>query len=1480
MLSQPVGPHLPHQAPPPQAPPPPPPIVAGVVDPRPLLEKDLNCLSETPALLAANTQTFCDDQSVLADKERMLLRRQEINKANQEKQARLNSLCSLLPATRQLPPSQALKTRIGIAASKLSHQVQTLKEGESLVFAGSYGEKSSLADTFLPLGRLLLSRNSHALPLSLREAFQRGVPTKETVIHALFAIVEEKGERWPEDPVAQRILRLILPVSDAQSRNALIQSINRISPLPPKTHLSALLEVYPEMEVIPSDFGRDDLLKALLPTENNMLYSLMQSLVSPKIAAHFANPETAPTTIEALITLLLNETYEHGSQQLSAGQKSVLAETLETVAAKWNAIDHLNRLKQKQLEGTGNLVAELGHMLLKLSGEKQTDFSHFLLACMNDTLESTCKELLNTLSPDTSALLEGSLLSPTGDYFIKCIRRGHKTYDVEVYASGPMLHLPPFAGKWPISFSHLPVTCLNHHFFKGLIQHTLSEQEQSPFSSSPEYFKQFLLAALGQPHVTQPTSHLPNSTRLSSTELTFHYLSHNPDAHPQQAQNPALNRLLWQYGKLQHVITTHTRDGTLDFGTPDQAKAVQSAAMRLFNSAEGLKSAFPVLSASLQRIQTTCQNTKAACVETQQRRIRESFARDGGVPIAFHLPHALKIPLQPSVAKLRATIAKIERICQGLPFASSFLQASHSILLQKIFSLSEADALHLYTLLDTEFPALPSTPTPGIPALRSPSRTLFALHKIVNGVKWTLHTLFKLLSACASFLFAHLPQSFQNALTRIAQKVQQRVIEKIVDLLIERYFDAKNLHALVAFGSKFIESMHTHPPLSFNVPQGMIDGQYSALEFGAQLLPLRGFASLEPIQVTVAGGIITSLTLGPAGVFRLTEQGRFTHETHGTLCLQQHAPKLAALQPYLLVEDRGGNQRVLLRESMITNQAADFFAEQSLGTFLWNGVKQVVPPAIKPNALYSCTLTDTHLSAPLPEAMLYITRSYLIHEQPESALAAYHEYERHVQENPDFTITLAHILPFLLCSHAMAPKIRLSLYAQLEQQRKRFPDQPLHPLEGFLWVLICADFHQVHQTFDDPEFPHLHKQIPYLAQVMVQKMEEQLPFYTTQELAECIKQLLRLKGEVSGDDLKTLLGSAHLKPEHIRLAAPYLIPPAIGKIGASSTFSTFKKALKESINMTLPELSYAGKGLTFLFNKADVPKKLPALMRQLVQHKELTKREEEDLRNAFAHVLPCEAIMEADHLLDTSSLPPLSAQSLKSHFWSYYALLYHESQHQTAAAHSIKLPLILLQQELGFDREAAVLARILLFLLSVVQEKRGSTLKKLDANPDAFSPFTLQQLLQEEGIAVLTTRFQTLMTEPQTLLPGMAKIKTAIQIALKCTVGSAGLTMKAATCVTKDLPQGIRHRTHKAIQGVQQVGHSVKDSVQQVGYSVKDSVQQAGNYVKDGVTHKTAQGISWVTQGLLSVSNVFIPQVRYQEEAEDLAPQVEPDAID
>lgn len=1453
------------------------PIAARAVDR--LLEKDLDCLSETPALLASNTQTFCDDQQLPTDQARMRSRRKEIDQANQDKKARAKRLHPLLPATRSAPASQALKAAIRTEASSLSSRLQTLQEGQSLLFAGSYGETRSLQETLLPISRLLFSRNPGALPPLLREAFQKGTPTAETVVHTLFSIVDARGAAWPEDPAAKRILHLILLANDDQNRQGLIQCIHRIRELPPQQHYPALLEHYPG--IIPQDFSRDDLLKALVPAENNILHSLMQLIAAPNIAAHFADPATAPTTIEAVINLLLKETYEHGHQQVSGDQKRLLAETLGTFATQWKdpaLIQRLETLKQKQAEGAESFMQELGRVVLELAGEKQTDFSRFLRTCMDEELETTCRELLHTLPPDVSAFLEESLLSPAGEYFVKCIRRGH-AYDVEIYASGPLLHDPLFAGKWPLVFSQLPKECLTTSFFTGLIQHTLSLQETAPFSSSPAHFKQFLLAALGEPNAMLSNSHVLSRSRLSSTEMAFHYLSHDPEARPDHQQSPVFKRLIWQYEKLRHVIQAHTRDGTLDFGTPDRAKAIQAAAMRIFHAAEGLKTTCPELATSLQRIQTTCQTAKAACVETQQRRIREAFASEAGAQVPVHLPHALKIRLRKPVAKLKQTLEKIAHISRTVPFASSWIQASRRVLLQKIFALSSGDASQLYALLEAQFPTMPSaapTPTPA-PLPSRLSTLLSVLHRIVKGIQWTLNILSKFFTLCLSVLFLHLPTRLQHGFTALSQMfthtiqaIQQRLIEKLVDRLIARYFDPEHLHALMAFGKAFVTSMHTHPPLTFNVPAGMMDGQHTALEFGSQLLPLREFASLDTIQVIVERGEITCLILGPAGPFYLqhgNDASYFVHDIHGTLCLQQHHPKLAAFHPYLLVEDPDGSPHVLLRESLIANQAMDFSAEQALGTFLWNGVKPLIPQSTKQNVLYTCQLTETHLSAPSPEALLYITRSYLIHEQHEAALAAYHEFERRVQENPNFSITLSHVIPFLLCSHPMAPKIRLSLCAHLEQQRMRNPNVAMwqsHPLHGFLWMFLCADFHQIERTLDDPQFPHLKKHIPSLRHMMVERMQEQLPFYTTQELAECMKQWLHLQGEVSGEGLKALLGSSHLQPELIRLAAPFLLPPAIQGVGASHAFSAFKKVMKEVIYSTVPEVGFAAQGMARLFNQADLPKHLPLLVRQLLQHTELSKREETDLKNALAHVLRLSAEAESDYLLDPSSLPPLSAASLKSHFWSYYALLYSDREHQNRAAQSIQLPLVLLQQELKDDREAAVLARILMVLLKVTQEKKGHYLKRLHADPDAFSPRKLQQTLQDDGVDVLITRFKTLMTEPETLLPRMIRIRKAIQTALHCMIGGAGYTMKAVTYTTETIPHHIG-----------QVKHGIGQ--------VKRGVGQQARSLKEGMRHQAhnvAKGISGIAQNLMRMSNVFAPTRSITEEAPEEVPEDAPHLMD
>lgn len=1501
------------------------------------ISKNLAALSNDPALLAASTRTFCDDQRLPIDQERMLVRRQEVIQASKENRERMQQLKALLPATKTTAPaSDALKSAIQTQATSLVTAINALEDGQAVLIAGSYGEKRSLTQELFKLGNLLLGKNPQALPPLLREAFQKGAPTAETILQGLFSIVQEKGNGWETDPAVLRILDLILTQAqhaDNETRDRarieLIASIHHIKTLPPEDQVKVFLQGHPD---VISPLRRDALLEALVPTENNALQSIMELVLPPALVTHLSNAEHPAQTAEEIIKPFLKEIYDHVScQLLSTNQKTSVKRAIQTFLDKSKTskaircanffskqafpVDGLAErfaiLKLKEAQSPEALLDELGKIALEIAGERQTDFSHFLKLHIDENLEILFKDLLTQLQlpTDVRQLLQDSLLSKTGDYLIKCIRHSNRnyppgnrdfdSYDIEVYLSGPLLSDPAFQQNWPIRFNGLNKRVLSHSFFRGLLQHTLALKETSPFSSSQDQFKQLLFAALRRPTVDQEDNaslndRLPNS-HLSATEMTFHYISCNPQTRVPQRENPAVKRLLWQYKKLQQLIRDHMHNDTLHFATLDRAKAIESAAARLLATAEGMKDQFPKILEKIDTIQATYRMVKEATQATKQREAQDLLAGDVNAlnaPVAIHIPDAIKVHLAPHYAKLKKTIDSAERFFSYLPFSTSWLHASRKVLLQKIFHISPADALHVYALANTQFPSLIVTPANApSPAERGLLKktfnaTLTAIYTVIKGVikgiQWTLNALHTILRTCLSLLFYPLPTALTNKMHSLStqgsnwvatatQAIQECLVEFIAKQLIQYYLpDQADLDTLSAFGKGFVQSMHMHLPLSFDVPPGMPDGEHLATEFASQLSPLSGFASLNHIQVLVTNGEITRLTIDTAGAFNLEKSNGisyFVHETHGTLCLQQYHSKLSAFRPFLLVEDPDGGQQALLRQVLVSDQIVDCLAEKQLGTFLWNGAKHALPQSPKENVLYTCQLADrqTHLTSSDPQGLLYIMRSYLIHEEDEAALCVYNDFERLMHNHPDLLPTdlTTHLCSLALCPSKLAVKIRLSLFAMLEQQRARNPAAAMwnnHPLHGFLWILLCADLHAVQQA--PVLFPYDREHTPHLVTAMIERMHEHLPFYTTQEMAQAMKQVFHLEGAVSEESIGSFIATAgpmldnfpaYIKNKAIQSLLPPHAQEAQMQVKESHPFFQYFnfRLVKEVAKGVVPELAYLEKGMSSLFEEAIVPslspKQIPLFIAEILQHVPFSQQEQTALRNLFAVANSQIEALASEDPIDLSNVPPLSAATLKSDFWYYYKICYDDSQFLTEASKPLRLSLALMQQELAHDVEAAILARILSALPFLPEERKERV----------FSPTALQQTLREEGIDVFLSRLGELLKGPTAILPGMNAIKKARQQFLVYgtkTLASATWTARW----TARQGQGIVREVHEkkdqfvqsACQGAEQLRHGLYHGVNSELRQIKEGVQhklQQASQLKQGIQQNIAAKAATVT---------------------------------
>lgn len=1425
----------------------------------------LACLSEDlyNVLHGISTETFCNDQPLQVDKDRSLARRKEAQKAYLQNKESMEKLKKCLPTTKTLEPvSVELKTEIQTQATRFVEAVGQLEEGSSLVIAGAYGQKRSITKDLLQLGHTFLGKNAQALPPILRQAFQHGSPDVETLVRALFSIPNTQAKPWQDDPVAKKILSLIQPeMHRARFKTKVTKLRGKENPV------DLLLQKYPHINLL--KFKRDDLLDALIPKENNAFHSLLAMLLPPAVMEQLSQPNSPQTAVEVIKPFLI-EIYKHIKAEVADSNKAALKETIEKALAKWmhskgvakanqfthNAfpVDKLAArweiLKQKEAEGPEALLEELGNMALEMMGEKHIDFEHLITGRVDDNVEIIVRDLLKQLPAELRALTQGLLLSPTGDYLIKCIKRGNDTYDVELYLSGPLLSHPEFQNKWPIRFQGIQKSCLNEKFFQGLLQHTLALQPTAPFSSSPELFHQHLLASLGNPYPDNHSTPTITNERFSGAELAFNYISCNPQTYLDNPQNPTLQRFLWQFSKLKKLVNYQTENGVLQIDTLDRAKVLDSAASQLLYTAEGMKDQFPEVQEKIEKIRATCKKVKEACARKKKITIQEHNARAVDAPTPFEIPYAFATLLAPQYAKVKKGIETAERFFRHVPFSQSWVNVARDKLLQKVFKLKSEDALSLYTILNKQLVPVVLVTPPAAAENTARTRILEALQPVIRWVNLTVNTIYAVLSNCLNAIqkhspapLSHLIQLLTSSLKQAAIAIQDRIVEWVVNSVIHHYLaDERELKKLSSFGKQCIDSMYLHPTLNFNIPDGMQDGSYPANEFPS-LRSLNGFAPLHSIQVTILGGQIQEITMPhpiPGTHITFTNQnGNLVHPEYGKLSLQQHHPRLSLFRPYLLVENEAGEQKVLLREVLVADQLTHFNAESQVGTVLWNGVKPLIPQSVQDTTLYTCRLTETHLTSDTPEALLYVMRAYLTHNEDEAALAAFEAFKEQITRDPnsllpkDLAMRLA---PFALCTSPAASKIRLSLFAMLETQRKTHPEifqWNNHPLHGFLWLLICADFQKAGQDCTEEESA--------LAQTaMMERIKEHLPFYTAKDITLLLKQLFHLEGDVSEENIQAFIEGAipmlHQMPAQVnRALTKFLMIPDTTPVRKKSTNPFLNADLYTNVAFsTFPQLEFAlrvaqftGRQLQPVASKFSI-KNLPVVIPHLLRQTNLTPIEKEALRSFFsADVLPLE-VGEQDEPINfkTLSLLPINAIKLKANFWHYYKACYDDSQLLDGSSAPLNQQLALLQQELGGDPQAKVLARVLAQLLKLTKEGKGQYLRKIHQNPDAFYPKNLCAVLKQEEMDAFLSLFEMLLTDPSAMLPHVSILKWATKKGIISGMKAVALA-----------GSGFEKVCRVSGKVTSPVTNAVAGTVGQVKASIEEGVHQAKVSVQEGVTY-------------------------------------------
>lgn len=1403
----------------------------------------------SPDMLANSSEMFCEDlmedqyvdpNADLSEKRAAFLK---------AKQAQAQRFTEQTPFV-ALDDARSLTSKVKQQSKELRSSVQELRPGQSHVFTGQYGQTRSITQGLFDLSSLLLGKNIEALPRTLRKAFKKGTPDVKALVHTLVVIAHQKPDTWTQDPMATRLLDL-LSNSDPAKREELVEMIpawaEELAPSKEDSaafdqQLAEFLDLYP-LEIPDAYKSRDALLKALVPVTQEPLHHALHLMLPPSLAERVVKGQAK--TVDAIIKALLEDIYTHIERQVSEDKQTDIAKAIEKLLKKWNnphiagllsengitietLANHVEVLKQKKAESPAAFGQELGRIALSMSGQLKHDPHRFLHTLVDTNLEGIIANLLELMPPHLRDLVQGMLLSPKGDYIMKTTRRQDGLYDVEIYASGPLLHTDTFKGKWPVAFKAVAPGNINKKFFQALLQGELAAKDIGGFTSSPEQFEQ-LLGTLGTP--SNDAAHTLSNSQLFPTQMLHYYLGSSLKNPQGQTQSPVATHLLWKYKKLKEIAHEQLQGQTLTFATIERAQGMEIAASQLLATAKSMQDLSPEIRAQIKNIEAAYEEIHHAAAATWKRHSRE-LRQSANAPTALQMPEMIKGQIRPHYARLKKSLDQAERRLSALPFAKSWSNAARKMILQKVFYMNDAEGARVFEALQSQFPELETVPAPVRTAYQGKLRKVFeGLHLVASkvyqalGVLYdtlhhALHILSSLLPKSAIKRIGSLTQALRQWLAQTGKQVQEKIIGYMLAPIIRNLLDETLLHHLSSFGHYYVSSMREHAELSFEIPSTTEDGEYPATHFATQFFPLTGFASLDQVTLTVEDHKITSIQLpGIEGPFLRQQDGdkaEFVHATLGRLAKQQHDPRLAAFSPCLRLETTTGKNNVVIRESLAPEQLAGFISENTLGSFLWNGIKPLLGLGNAPGALHLCSLEDKHLSSNNPDALLYIMRSYLMRNEEKLAYLAFKQFEQQVQANPNLMPQdlAKHLLPLTLAPNETAAKIRLSLFAMLEDPAFDEARQQ-DPLYGLLWIVMSKDLVQASSALEDARFPKLKAQAPALQQAMLSRMEEHLPFYTSEEMAELVKKLFSLRGTVSPGILKTILEKAvvNLKPAAGALMPPNMQPPA----QPQGLMSRALNAVVQNEVSQLPTLI----------------RQAPHLIPKLVEHVPCTEREEDLLKSFFAGQKPA----------TTGVLPQLTSNTLKSHFWLYYSAFYNECMYYDGVrrevgpdlATALKLPLILLEQEVAADPEAAILVRLLTTLMQLSEDPSGDVLVRLEQ----LHPNTLQRLLQnkEQGVDALVAQLKKLLAIPE-------QVKAAEALSRQSLATQIGV--------------GALSGYHSAMQ-------TVSSAVQ----TVSGGAVQAAQNVKTQIHQKTAAFFATGAQYMQRFGQAFVPEVIEGDEFED-----------
>lgn len=1391
------------------------------------------CFTEVSTSAYLGDAQLSDAQSQHIDK-----RQKEWSTASEERDAFLGKIRPhLTPAGAPISEKskEIVKTRsIELAA----HVAGFTQPGDSLLLTGRYGNNQSITGNLLNLSQKVLGKNVQALPPVLRQAFEKGKPGTQAILDGLFAIIAERGDLWQTDPVAKRILALC---PEANQADFIKQIQNSITSERAENRAAAFLKSHPHF--IPQNLTHDELLNALLPTDENGVYSLIEMLLPPSVAAQFKHAATAPRTGEDVLRPFLSEMYRHVYSQVPNGTEEEIAMAIKGMLQNWQdhkivklatyfnksedliplLIAHWNSLCVAHAAGPEAFFDSIGNLALKLSGSMYADLASLLRAIVDENVEFTLNELLKTLPSDVRELCQDALLSPKGDLCIKCIYRGkhsgEKLYDVEIYATGPLLDAAHFKGKWPIQFKGIRQEQLNPHFFRCVLQHTLGAEERTPFTSSPELVEQFLLSSLGKENLTQEGPLLPN-TRPSPQERAFYYSVSTHETSSQNAHHPATLQVLWQHQRLKKLAVQQMQNqeidgqvvGKLVFETADTAKMMQDAAAQLLNAASSIQGSSPADQSTIKEITALCQEIQYAANETGQRLTEARFKRTIDEPAPLQFPAWLTTGLKPHYTTFKASMDRAQRVLSYLPISKDLRMRIRHRVLEQVFHVKPENLYKIDAALKETF-GLEDIPHPeSTSGMTHKISTL--LHKATESIGHLLVKIHESIRLRICLAIALLPKALSGPLIQIAEhlhKSMEKLISRIRDTIVGALVHLLVHHVinetLMRYGSDFahyaLGSMQPNQSLDLHISANTPDGIHPATDFASGLGLLSYFAPLDQIQVTVKRGEITHLDLPgiqePLIVYR-TQEGILSAGyrdastgNYWTICEKQQDPKLATFRPYLLLEDEQGKKHVLLRNVLVTDKIVENVCEKTFGESVWNMVRDFVLQTAKKDVVYSCNLSDRGLTSQDPDALLYLMHSHLIRNDEAAAFAAYQEFKKIITEHPErIPLNLAErLLPFALCNGPTATEIRLALFAIAEKQRQESPGMAGkdNALQAVMWGLIAADA-MMHDK-DDPRFSANEEQTNLLRQAMATRMKQHLPFYTAKDVRAIIAHLLH----VEADDLPQEMDLV------VRKGREYLT----GNIDSIVT-QLLPQNPVEAVVAEAADNGYMQRVKNATCNFAR--KQFPEICHH-VQHAKcatLSSAEKQTLESFLMH-----HPIVAPAYPTPGNLPKegLTATTIKTHFWEYYDLCSMASLCHDTRADSLKAQIAALQQEVATDPTAAVLVRILAHLVHCGQD--GANL--------LLGEYTLPTLRlvfgkgKPENIKNLLEYFNALLATP-------AQVSAV-------TIGA-----ELATSV-KDMALGVKKAAAMTYDVTVKTANSVTDATVKVAYLVADQTLTAAETVTD-----------------------------------------------